>query len=298
MNNNDIAQIEFSKLVAEHYNQLTNSEKRIADYISQNQDEVAFMSAAEVASTLKLSEPTMLRFARKLGFENYPSMRVRLQTKVRDLVNHSTRIRNRLGELREAGDIYEQMVTSEIDFLTESLHTLDRDAINAAVELLRVHQRVFVFGLGPAISLVDQLEIRLTRSLRHVIPLRTYGRELLEPMLLMNKGDLLIAFVFHSVNPYLQLVLERANEYKIPVILITDTLGDLVGKRATVLLAARRGSVSSFHSMTIPMTIINTLLLALSSVDQEKIMNNLDKLDQLRDRVKRSSDPNLTGKKT
>ncbi len=45
------------------------------------------------------------------------------------------------------------------------------------------------------------------------------------------------------------------------------------------------------------MTIINTMLLALSSVDQERIMNNLDKLDQLRDSVQRmSSQPNTRKK--
>lgn len=287
MNNDSNDQIEFNKLVAEHYTKLTNSEKRIADFISQNQDEVAFMSAAEIADTLNLSEPTMIRFARTLGFDSYPAMRIMLQAKVRNLVNHSARIRSRLDDLRETGDIYERLATSEIDFLTESLHTLDRNAFNEAVELLRIHQRVFVFGLGPSVSLVDQLEIRLTRSARHVIPLRASGRELLEPLLLMNKNDLLIAIGFHSVTPYLQLVLEHANEHKTPVILITDTLSDLVGKMATVTLAARRGPVSAFHSLNIPMTIINSLLLALSSVDQERIMNNLDKLDQLRDRLQR-----------
>ena len=207
-------QVDFSKLVAEHYDSLTNSEKRIADFISQNQDEVAFMAAAEVADALKLSEPTMLRFAKTLGFDNYPAMRVMLQAKVRNLVDHSARIRSRLDELREAGDFYEQLVTSEIDFLTESLHTLDRNALKQAVELLRVHQRVFVFGLGPSISLVDQLDIRLTRSTRHVIPLRTSGRELIEPLLLMNKNDLLIAIAFHSVNPYLNLVLDMQMNIK------------------------------------------------------------------------------------
>lgn len=285
MNNESIARVEFSRLVAEKYDQLTNSEKRIAEYISQNQDEVAFMSAAEVAEALNLSEPTMLRFAKRLGFDSYPAMRVMLQAKVRDLVDHSARIRSRLNDLRQSGDIYEQLVTSEIDFLTESLHTLDREAFNQAVELLRVHQRVFVFGLGPSVSLVDQLDIRLTRSVRHVIPLRTSGREMIEPLLLMNKNDLLIVIAFHSVNPYLQLTLERANEHKTPVILITDTLGDLIGHMATVTLAARRGPVSAFHSLTVPTTIINALLLALSAADQERIMNNLDKLDQLRENV-------------
>ncbi len=297
MNSDANEQVEFNKIVAEHYNQLTKSGKRIADYFIQNQDEVAFMSAAEIAEELDLSEPTMVRFARTLGFDSYPSMRVMLQAKVRNLVNHSARIRSRLDDLRVSGDIYERVVTSEIDFLTESLHTLDRNAFNAAVELLRVHQRVFVFGLGPSISLVDLLEIRLTRSARHVIPLRTFGRELLEPLLLMTKNDLLIAIGFHSVNPYLTLVLKWAHEHKAPAILITDTLGELVGKMATVTLAARRGPVSAFHSLTVPMTIINTLLLALSSVDQEKIMNNLDQLDQLRDRVTRMNPPQPNRKK-
>ncbi|PKO13528.1 MAG: hypothetical protein CVU39_18570 [Chloroflexi bacterium HGW-Chloroflexi-10] len=297
MSSDGIEQVEFSKLIAEHYDELTISEKRIASFISQNQDEVAFMSAAEVADALNLSEPTMLRFARTLGFESYPAMRVALQAKVRNLVNHSARIRSRLDDLRVSGDIYEQLVTSEIDFLTESLHSLDREAFNMAVEYLRVHQRVFVFGLGPSVSLVDQLEIRLTRSARHVIPLRTSGRELLEPLLLMGKDDLLIAIGFHSVTPYLELVLERANEYNTPVILITDTLGDLVGNKASVVLAARRGPVSAFHSLTVPMTIINTLLLVLSSVDQERIMNNLDKLDQLRDSVRRKNFLPLARKK-
>jgi DNA-binding MurR/RpiR family transcriptional regulator len=297
MDNDGFEQVEFSKLVADHYSQLTKNGKRIADFISQNQDEVAFMSAAEIAESLDLSEPTIGRFARTLGFHSYPDMSVMLQAKARHLANHSARIRSRLDDLRAAGDIYERVVTSEIDFLTESIHTLDRDAFNAAVELLCIHQRVFVFGLGPSISLVNMLEIRLTRSARHVIPLRTFGRELLEPLLLMNKDDLLIAIAFHSVNPYLQLILKIANEHMTPVILVTDTLSDMVGKKATVTLAARRGPVSAFHSLTVPMTILNTLLLALSSKDQERIMSNLDKLDQLRDSVQRMTDLHLPNNK-
>jgi DNA-binding MurR/RpiR family transcriptional regulator len=85
------------------------------------------------------------------------------------------------------------------------------------------------------------------------------------------------------------MVLEHANQLKTPVILVTDTLGPMVGDKADVVLAARRGPVSSFHSLTIPMTIINALLLALTAVDQEKVMTNLDNLDQLRERLKKTN---------
>ncbi len=288
MNDTNVQAIDFNQRVGERYSTLTKSEKRIADYFRSNQDDAAFLSAGEIAAELNLSEATMVRFARTIGFENYPAMRDALQANFRNLVTHSTRIRSRLGDLREAGDIFERLVASEIAFLTESLQTLDRNAFNAAVELLRTHQRVFVFGLGPSVSLVDLLEIRLTRSARHVIPLRTSGREVLEPLLLMNKEDLLIAIGFFNLTSSLQLVLEQANQHQTPVILVTDTLGSLIGDKATVTLAARRGPISSFHSLTVPMTIINALLLVLSSVDQEKIMTNLDRLDQLRGRLKKS----------
>jgi hypothetical protein len=36
------------------------------------------------------------------------------------------------------------------------------------------------------------------------------------------------------------------------------------------------------------MTVINTLLLAVAQEDQERVMANLDKLDQLRERLKKN----------
>jgi DNA-binding MurR/RpiR family transcriptional regulator len=279
----------FSQLISEHFPQLTKSEKRVANYLNQNQDEAAFLSAGEIADRLQLSEATMVRFARSLGFDSYPAMRVALQDNFRHRLTHSSRLRSRLDDLREAGDIFERVVASEIDYLTEALQTLDRKAFNSTVELLRTHQRIFVFGLGPSISLVDLLEIRLTRSARQVIPLNSSGREMLEPMLLMNSSDLLIAIGFFNLTPSLQMVLEYANQHKTPVILLTDTLGPMVGDKADVVLAARRGPVSSFHSLTVPMTVINALLLALTAADQDKVMTNLDKLDQLRERLKKTN---------
>jgi len=280
--------VSFGKLISERFSQLTKSEKRIATYLNQNQDEAAFMSAGEIADHLQLSEATMVRFARTIGFDSYPALREALQEDFRHRMTHSARLRSRLDSLREGGDIFERLVTSEIDYLTEALHTLDREALNAAVELLRTHQRVFVFGLGPSLSLVELLEIRLTRAARQVISLKSSGREMLEPMLLMNSSDLLIIIGFFNLTPALQMVLDYANQQKTPVILVTDMLGPLVGAKTDVVLSARRGPVSAFHSLTVPMTIINALLLALSSADRENVMAHLDTLDQMREKLKKA----------
>jgi DNA-binding MurR/RpiR family transcriptional regulator len=274
--------MEFSELVRERFDDLTKSEKRIASYLLQNQDEAAFLSAAELAARLDLSEATVVRFAQSLDFGGFPDLRAALQSSFRLRVTHSARLRGRLDDLRQDGDILERLTVAEIDYLTQALRTVDREALRQAVNLLRERDRTFVFGLHASVSLVDLLEIRLRRFGRHVVPLTSTGREMLEPLLLMTGDDLLFVIAFFDVNPALRLVIDHAHACACPIILLTDTLGSILGDEADVVLAARRGPVSAFHSLTVPMTIINTLLLALAQTDWERASSNLDRLDELR----------------
>ena len=288
--------IDFSQIISDNYKNLTKSEKRIANYLRKNQEESAFLSAGEIADRLGLSEATLVRFARTLGFNSYPAMRTVLQDAFRRRVTHSARLRTRLEDLREVGDIFDRLVVSEIDYLTQSLETIDRQSLNQAVEMIRSRKRIFVFGVGPSVSLVNLLEIRLGRFGRQVIPLTTAGREMLEPLLLMTDQDLLFVICFFDISGALQLILEYANEIHCPVIMLTDTLGSIIGDKADVVLSAKRGPVSEFHSLVVPMTIINTMLLAVAQEDQGYVMTNLDKLDQMRARLKKTNEYNLLGR--
>jgi DNA-binding MurR/RpiR family transcriptional regulator len=280
------APLDFAQIISEHYKHLTKSEKQIADYLRKNQEESAFLSAGEVAIRLELSEATLVRFARSLGFDSYPAMREVLQENFRHRVTHSTRLRSRLDELRETGDIFERLVASEIDYMTQSLESVNRVALHQAVELIKSRKRIFIFGVGPSVSLVELMKIRLERFGRQIIPLTTAGREFLEPLLSMTENNLLFVICFFDVTPALQLVLDYARDVHCPVIMLTDTLGSIIGDKADVVLSAKRGPVSGFHSLVVPMTIINSLLLAMAS-EEGGVMENLDKLDQLRERLKK-----------
>lgn len=277
--------VDFSQLLSENFNSFTKSEKRIANFLRKNQEEAAFLPAGEIARKLGLSEATLVRFARTLGFASYPSMRTVLQDNFRRRVSHSARLRGRLNDLREGGDIFERLTVTEIDYLTQALESIDRQAIKQAVDLIRSHRRIFVFGLGPSISLVDLLEIRLRRFGKDVVPLKYSGRELLDEVLLMDSQDLLFVICFFDQNPALKLILEYGRQVGCPTIMLTDTLDSILGDKVDVVLAARRGPIGEFHSLVVPMTVINALLLSVAGEDQEKIMPMLDKLDSLRDHL-------------
>lgn len=282
----DVSKLDFAQLLSQKSDQLTKSEKRIAAYLRKNQEESAFLAANQVAEHLGLSEATIVRFARTLGFSSYPALRTYLQGNFRERITHSSRLRTKLDHLRESGDIFERLTVSEIDYLTEALVSVDRQQIEKATQLMKERQRIFVFGLGPSVSLVDLLELRLRRFGKDVIPLKVAGREVLEPLLTMTPNDLLFVICFFDLNPTLQLVLDLAHEMGCPVVAITDTLKAVIGDRADVILAAQRGPVSEFHSLVVPMTIINTLLLTVAREDSERVMANLDRLDEYRQRLK------------
>ena len=56
-----------------------------------------------------------------------------------------------------------------------------------------------------------------------------------------------------------------------------------------MILAAKRGPMVEFHSLVVPMTVINALLLALANEDRERVIAKLDQLDHLRERLKKTN---------
>lgn len=285
---------DIAQLISDHYSSLTKSEKIIANFLRKNQEESAFLSAAEIAKRLDLSEATLVRFARTLGFCSYPAMRSVLQENFRQRVTHSARLRGRLEETKQNGDIFERLTVTEIDYLTQALDSIDRKQLDKAVELIRTHNKIYVLGLGPSISLVDLLEIRLHRFGKEVVPLKAYGREVIDSMLVMKPDDLVFVICFFDQNPTLQLVLDYSHKVGATVIMLTDTLDTILGDKADVILSARRGPVGEFHSLVVPMTVINALLLSVAKADQERIMPVLDRLDSLRDQLKDLNDAGNT----
>lgn len=66
---------EFLEAVNEKYGELSPVQKRIADYMYKYPDEACFYSLREMANALGVTEVTVLRFARKLGFDSYVDMK-------------------------------------------------------------------------------------------------------------------------------------------------------------------------------------------------------------------------------
>lgn len=275
----------FNQRINERFDRLTKSEKKIASYLMRNYEEAVFFSAAELAERLGMSEATVVRFASSLGLSGYPELRQQLQELFKRKVSHASRLRKKLSELSPEAHIFEQVMAMEIEYLTDALRTVSREAFDEAVRLICEARRLFVYGLSASATLAQLLEHRLRRFGMEVVPLTQSGREVCEKLLMLTDEDVFLAIMFFNLSDVMVSTLKYVKDCGCQVILLTDTLGPYLRDKVDVLLEARRGPVMAFHSLIVPMAIIQALILAVAMADEEKSMATLDRLDDIRERL-------------
>ena len=64
-----------AKLYRKNYNNLTKAEKQIAEYICENSKKVIMMTSLELGKELNVSDATVLRFSKKIGFSKYNELK-------------------------------------------------------------------------------------------------------------------------------------------------------------------------------------------------------------------------------
>lgn len=159
---------------------------------------------------------------------------------------------------------------------------MDPDDFDRAVEILLSGRRVFVYASGPSGILADLAEWRLRRLGILTVTMTESGRHLLEKLQLLQSEDAVLVTGFHHLRPELLAVLNHARATGCRSILLTDTLGPALRDKPDIILAARRGPVSTFHSLTVPMSILNALILAVAMAKPDESLDALNRLQQLR----------------
>src|SRR5258707_4430849 len=127
------------------YDRLTQSQKRIAEYIVEHSQAVAFSTVDQMAAQLDVNPSTIVRFAYRLGLNGFPDLQERMRQLVRGQLS-------RAGELTNGQDVTGHLrATSFGASLSHDLINLQRtiaglradDLERAAAELVRA-RRVYV----------------------------------------------------------------------------------------------------------------------------------------------------------
>ncbi len=274
---------DFRQRIESHFDNLTKREQQIASFLLSNHEQATFLNGSEIAKHVNVSEATVVRFAKSIGYKNFPELRRALQEIFRVKVTPAARLQRKLIDLKSGkGDILHQVVDMELQYLAEVPRSIASADFERAVKIILKGKRLFIFGSGPSRILAELVQIRFNRFALPNVLITETGRDMLDKLLLLRPDDAVLATGFYRDNRELCAMIEQARQLGCKIVLLTDSLGARYKDLVDVVLAARRGPVSTFHSLTVPMAIINALILAVAMDRSEATVASLNRLQALR----------------
>ncbi len=268
--------LELLNLIRQQKKGMSKGQKRIADYVLDNYDKAAFMTAQELGSKAKVSESTVVRFAAGLGFLGYPEFQRRLADMVQEKLHSFERIKiTDSGMPRE--QILNNVLKSDADKITLTLEAIDGGAFDMAVTDILNARHVYVVGLRNCACLASFLSYYLKIVRDNVIQVTsTNTNEILEEMIHVGSEDVVVGISFPRYSMMTLKAMEFANDRNARIISITDSAHSPMNMYSSCNLFARSDMASIVDSLVAPLSIINALIVALCMARHEEVLGNIE----------------------
>lgn len=261
----------------------SKGQRRIAKYIEEHADQVAFMTASKLGTTVGVSESTVVRFATEIGYSGYPALQQAMQEMIRSKMTSVQRL-ERTSRNIPAEQLLDAVLDQDIDILRRTKENMDRGAFYRAVDALMGAKRVFVLGAGSSLALATFLAHYLRLVFDTVQLVEATGEaNILQQMLAVGEGDAVIAISFPRYSKKAVKTLRFASDRGAITVAITDSVLSPLAEHADHLLLARSDMVSFVDSVVGPLSIINALIVTVAIRKKDQVAENLRLIENIWD---------------
>lgn len=210
-------------LIESFYPQLSKQEKKIADYIKIKKQDIALMSLQEITKEILVSEATITRFTRKLGFKGFIDFKLEVARE------HSSIKKN------IKGDYIENISKNIYESINATKNLLDKKELEKAIKFIEKTKNIFVFGIGGSGLAAKELQIKFIRYGKAIICESINHFQIMYASTL-TKDDLIIAISLTGETRDLVYPVEIAKSKNCKIIAITNYVLSPLGKLADVTL--------------------------------------------------------------
>lgn len=245
------------------FNKLTQSQKKIAKYLSDHYEMAAYMSAHTLADAAGVSDATVIRFSTAVGFKGYADMTSQMRAGISVGKTPEQRMTKSLELLQNQKYLCKQIIQKDMDNLLHFAKEFDIERIRSAVNLICTARRIFLLGIGSSSLLINFLHMQLRRMGFDVICASESGMFDYEKMLLMKKNDLLIACTFPRYAKNTLNAATYAKKKGTKIISITDSDFSPICVTSNVILRIKIDNITFFHSWVVGMELCNLLLMSI-----------------------------------
>ena len=147
--------------IKELYSQMGGSERKIADWIISNFQEIIGLSINELASRCGCGEATIVRFSRRLGLSGYQELKLKIAQESANTVQ-SGMIGIEEGD--RCYDIFTKRIRDIAVALENTKSVLNPEEIEKAATVIKDARRIVIFGLGNSASIAVDAQHKFLRA--------------------------------------------------------------------------------------------------------------------------------------
>jgi DNA-binding MurR/RpiR family transcriptional regulator len=251
---------------------LAEAEVRVARWLLEDPQRLLSISMAQVAQACGVSDTTVLRFCRSVGFRGFTDVKLAVAG---DVTAQAHPMVDGLSPDDDLSTICAKVFRANAQALTDTAAMLDTDGLQRAVDLLAGARRVIVIGVGTSIPIVLDLHHKLFRiGLDSVAHTDSYLQ--LMATALLDHRDVVVGISHSGTSIDPVLTLERARERGCGTIAITGNGQSPFTKSAdvTLLSVASELRPEALASRVAQMAIVDVLYVALAMRDPERALES------------------------
>lgn len=265
------------RLISRNYTKLTKSQKKIAEYIVRNPDEVAFLSSKALGEKVKVSDATVVRLSNALGVSGFSELQEILQSQLKGKLAPSEKLKDT--RITRRADIYSLIIDSSIKNILKAQEEVSMSKLDEVINVLDSAKKIFVVGLRRSHSVAFHLYYNLSRILNRVFLIDSaYGLKY-DQITEMGIHDVLVSISFPRYSKETLEITKIAKRKKATIIAITDNPLSPIGQLADIPLFLGYESPFFFGSRASTLVIADCIIGGLSLKHKKKYVNALTQLE-------------------
>lgn len=137
--------IEKMRFITDNYGSLRKSETKVADFILEHPQDVIHFSVSELADQASVSEPTVIRFCRGLGFKGFQDFKIHL---AQSIIPEVRSIHESVNRGEDVPELVRKVFDANVDAVHSTLGTLDFAEVQTTIDTLSKAGKIIFYGLG------------------------------------------------------------------------------------------------------------------------------------------------------
>lgn len=260
---------------------LTKSERKLLDYVLTHDEESVFLNIKKLAERVNVSEATVVRFSRALGFKGFPEFQRELRLLFRKKLTSTSRLQKTIANGADEGEILIKVLQTDINNIAETLKEVSAQDFAQFIELMDSAERIVIVGLRSSYSLAFFLGIALEFLQKNVWIVQPGVGNMWDRLIGLKRSDLLIGISFPRYTKLAIEVMHYAKSRNVKTLAITDSHISPLAQYADHILVAHYKMNSFIESLTAPLSLINAIITGLAVHNKQKTMKSLKELEQV-----------------